>query len=130
LRSGFDAVPGGLGGVLDSIKLLGQLGRLVAQRLEFGFGLRLDRLAGAFDFGGELIQVLVERVLLTLHCCDEFRLLREGVILHILRSFFRSFVSVLTLPNCFCSLSQPTANATTEKNVTANGLYFIIIFLS
>ena len=41
-EAGFDAVPGGLGGVLGLVKLLVQLGRLVAQRLKLGLGLGLD----------------------------------------------------------------------------------------
>ena len=59
LGAGFDAVPGGLRRVLGLIELLVQSSRLVAQRLEFGFGVRLDRIAGALDFGGERIDILV-----------------------------------------------------------------------
>src|ERR1035441_4010633 len=87
-ETGFDTVPGGLGGVFGLVKLLVQLGRLVAQCLEFGFGLGLDRIAGTVNFSGELVQILVESVQLGLHGFDEFSLLREGVILHVLRGLF------------------------------------------
>ena len=45
LESGFDVVPSGLRGAPRIVKLLGQPGCLIAQRLEFGFGLGFGRVA-------------------------------------------------------------------------------------
>ena len=62
LGGGFDAIPVGLRGVLGLIELLVQGRRLVAQGLEFRFGVRLDRIAGVVDFGGERVDFLVQSV--------------------------------------------------------------------
>jgi len=40
---------------------------LIAQRLEFGFGFGLDRVAGFINLRGELVQILVKFGQLALH---------------------------------------------------------------
>ena len=65
------------------------MGCLVAYRLEFGFGLGLDCVAGAVNFCRQFVQVLIQRGQLALHGFDEFILLGEGVIFHVLGGLLR-----------------------------------------
>jgi hypothetical protein len=57
---------------------------------------------------------------LDLHGLNEFILLREGVVFHVLCGLFRFSLNLVNLLRVVFSLSQPTTKAAAERNVMNN----------
>ena len=90
LKAPFYAVPGGLGGIGGLVKLLVELGHLVANGWSLGLA-SASTASWLFRILLELIQIPIECGQLGLHCLDERCFLRVGIIFHVLRRLF-----------CFC----------------------------